>query len=181
CWRRRPADGAGLRRPTGSCWGCFCGARGSTASASGSCGSGTPAASRSCSARGRRKAAIPTRRGKWRSGGGGTPALGKLGKVWQNPVLWREIRTLAYGRRPLLVKLAFGIVLALILYFAVTELNRPGGRPTFAAAYGLVPIAVLSLLLVAAQAATSVTSERDGGALDVLLVTDVSPYEFVFG
>lgn len=108
-------------------------------------------------------------------------APGKARQVWQNPVLWREIRTLAYGRRPLLVKLAFGVVLALILYFAVTELNQPGGRPAFAAAYGLVPVAVLSLLLVAAQAATSVTSERDTGALDVLLVTDISPKEFVFG
>src|SRR5262249_55543142 len=108
-------------------------------------------------------------------------APGKARGVWPNPILWREIRTLAYGRRPLLVKLAFGIVLALILYFAVTELNRPGGRPSFAAAYGLVPVAVLSLLLVSAQAVTSITSERDGGALDVLLVTDVSPYEFVFG
>ncbi|MBA4067347.1 MAG: hypothetical protein C0501_27285 [Isosphaera sp.] len=108
-------------------------------------------------------------------------APGKLREVWQNPVLWREVRTLAYGRRPLLVKLAFGVVLALILYSAVTELNRPGGRPAFAAAYGLVPVAVLSLLLVSAQAATSVTSERDTGALDVLLVTDISPREFVFG
>jgi ABC-type Na+ efflux pump permease subunit len=108
-------------------------------------------------------------------------APGEVRQVWPNPILWREIRTLAYGRRPLLVKFAFGIVLALILYFAVSELNRPGGRPAFAAAYGLVPIAVLSLLLVAAQAVTSVTSERDGGALDVLLVTDVSPKEFVFG
>jgi hypothetical protein len=108
-------------------------------------------------------------------------APGKLRAVWANPVLWREIRTLAYGRRPLLVKFAFGVVLALILYFAVSELNRPGGRPSFAAAYGLVPIGVLSLLLVAAQAATSITSERDTGALDVLLVTDISPKEFVFG
>jgi ABC-type Na+ efflux pump permease subunit len=108
-------------------------------------------------------------------------APGEVRQVWPNPILWREVRTLAYGRRPLLVKFAFGIVLALILYFAVTELNRPGGRAAFAAAYGLVPIAVLSLLLVAAQAVTSVTSERDGGALDVLLVTDVSPKEFVFG
>jgi ABC-type Na+ efflux pump permease subunit len=108
-------------------------------------------------------------------------APGKLRNVWQNPVLWREIATLAYGRRPLLVKLAFGVVLALILYFAVNELNRPGGRPAFAAAYGLVPVAVLSLLLVSAQAATSVTSERDTGALDLLLVTDISPREFVFG
>ncbi|HEY1191828.1 MAG TPA: ABC transporter permease subunit [Gemmata sp.] len=108
-------------------------------------------------------------------------APGEVRQVWANPILWREVRTLAYGRRPLLVKFAFGIVLALILYFAVSELNRPGGRPVFAAAYGLVPVAVLSLLLVAAQAVTSITSERDGGALDVLLVTDVSPKEFVFG
>lgn len=108
-------------------------------------------------------------------------APGKLREVWANPVLWREVRTLAYGRRPLLVKLAYGIVLALIMYFAVTELNRPGGRPSFVAAYGMVPVMVLSLLLVSAQAATSITSERDTGALDVLLVTDISPKEFVFG
>ncbi len=108
-------------------------------------------------------------------------APGAVREVWRNPVLWREIRTLAYGRRPLVVKLAYGVVLALIVYFAVSLLGAPGGRPAFAAAYGLVPVAVLSLLLVAAQAVTSVTSERDGGALDVLLVTDVSPQEFVFG
>jgi hypothetical protein len=60
-------------------------------------------------------------------------------------------------------------------------IHRPGGRPEFAAAYGLVPVTVLCMLLVAAQAVTSITSERDGGALDVLLVTDVSPVEFVFG
>ncbi len=108
-------------------------------------------------------------------------APGGRREVWDNPVLWREIRTLAYGRRPLLVKFAFGLVLALIMYFAITELNQPGGRPAFAAAYGIVPVAVLSLLLVSAQAATSITSERDTGALDVLLVTDISPREFVFG
>jgi hypothetical protein len=108
-------------------------------------------------------------------------APGALRPVWHNPVLWREIRTLAYGRKPLLVKFAFGIVLALILYFAVSELNRAGGRPAFAAAYGLVPVAILSLLLISAQAVTSVTSERDGGCLDIVLVTDISPKEFVFG
>ena len=108
-------------------------------------------------------------------------APGKVRTVWENPVLWRETRTLAYGRRPLMVKLAFGVVLTLILYFAIAELSRPGGRPAFAAAYGLVPLAVLSLLLVSAQAATSVTSERDGGTLDILLVTDISPNEFIFG
>jgi hypothetical protein len=60
-------------------------------------------------------------------------------------------------------------------------MGTPGGRPAYAAAYGLVPVTILSMLLVAAQAVTSITSERDGGSLDVLLVTDVSPTEFVFG
>ncbi len=108
-------------------------------------------------------------------------APGAAREVWANPVLWREIKTLAYGRRPVLIKLAFGIVLAMILYFAVTTLHQPAGRPAFAAAYGLVPLAVVCMLLVASQSVTSITSERDGGALDVLLVTDISPREFVFG
>ncbi|HKA06688.1 MAG TPA: ABC transporter permease subunit [Gemmataceae bacterium] len=108
-------------------------------------------------------------------------APGPVRQVWANPILWREIRTLAYGRRPLLVKVAYGIVIALICYFAVEQLRSPYGRPAFAAAYGLVPAVVLSLLLVSAQAVTSITSERDGRALDLLLVTDISPKEFVFG
>src|SRR5262245_44573984 len=108
-------------------------------------------------------------------------APGAVRQVWANPILWREIRTLAYGRRPLLVKVAYGIVIALICYFAIEQLQSPYGRPAFAAAYGLVPAVVLSLLLVSAQAVTSITSERDGRALDLLLVTDISPKEFVFG
>ena len=108
-------------------------------------------------------------------------APGAVREVWANPILFREIATLAYGRRPLLVKLAFGVVLSLILYFAVSELHRPNGRPSFAAAYGIVPVAILSLLLISAQAVTSITSERDGRCLDLLLVTDLSPREFVFG
>jgi ABC-type transport system involved in multi-copper enzyme maturation permease subunit len=108
-------------------------------------------------------------------------APGIARKVWANPILWREIRTLAYGRRPLLVKIAYAIVVALISYFAYEQLHSGYERPAFAAAYGLVPISILSLLLVSAQAVTSITSERDGGALDLLLVTDISPREFVFG
>ena len=108
-------------------------------------------------------------------------APGQTRAVWKNPILWREICTKAYGNRPLVVKLAFGLVAALILYFAYSSVMKPGGPEAFTAAYGIVPITVLSMLLVAAQAATSITSERDGGALDVLLVTDISPVEFVFG
>jgi ABC-type Na+ efflux pump permease subunit len=37
------------------------------------------------------------------------------------------------------------------------------------------------MVLVNALAVTSVTNERDGQALDLLLVSDLSPGEFVFG
>jgi ABC-type Na+ efflux pump permease subunit len=108
-------------------------------------------------------------------------APGKVRQVGENPILWREIYTRAYGRRPLLVKAAYFIVLAFICYPALLPLFSGGHRPDFVAAYGLIPVAVLSLLLVAAQSVTAITSERDTGALDLLLVTDLTPQEFIFG
>lgn len=110
-------------------------------------------------------------------------APGPAREVWSNPILWREIRTLAYGRRPLLIKLAYFLVVGMIVYYALSGVmdSRNRGSQAFVAATGIVPVTVLSLLLVAAQSATAITSERDGGALDLLLVTDISPKEFVFG
>ena len=48
---------------------------------------------------------------------------------------------------------------------------------------GLIPIglAILSLILINAQGVTALTSERDTGALDLLLVTELSPKEFIYG
>ncbi len=107
-------------------------------------------------------------------------APGAVRQVWENPILWREIATRAYGRRPLLVKFAYAVALVLICYYALAPLF--GGQSfSFAAAYGLLPVGILSLLLVSAQAVTAITSERDTGALDLLLVTDLSPQEFIFG
>ncbi len=111
-------------------------------------------------------------------------APGIARRVGPNPILWREIVTRAYGRRPLMVKAAYFVVLAFIAYYALAPVvaRSEGERlPPFAAAFGMVPVAVLSLLLVAAQAATAITSERDTGALDLLLVTDLTPQEFIFG
>jgi ABC-type Na+ efflux pump permease subunit len=107
-------------------------------------------------------------------------APGQVRPVWKNPILWREVATRAYGRRPFLIKIAYFLVLALICYYAYAS-TAVSGRVAFVAAYGLVPASVLTLLLVAAQAATSITSERDGGALDLLLATDLTPQEFIFG
>ncbi len=105
---------------------------------------------------------------------------GKPRSVFGNPILWRETHTRAYGRRPLLIQGGYLVVLALIIYGAAAPLVM-GEKFPFAAAYGLVPVAVLSLLLVTAQAVTAITSEKDLGALDLLLVTDLTAPEFVFG
>ncbi len=115
-------------------------------------------------------------------------APGAVREVVGNPILWREIATRAYGRRPILVKIAYLFVLALICYRVLLPLTGPAQRELFTdeergqlAAIGLLSVGVLSLLLVTAQATTAITSERDTGALDLLLVTDLSAQEFIFG
>jgi ABC-type Na+ efflux pump permease subunit len=108
-------------------------------------------------------------------------APGAVRQVWANPILWREVCTRAYGRWPLLVKAAYYLVLGLICYYALSAALTPEQRSSFSAAVGLVPVAVLSLLLVSAQAVTAITTERDTGALDLLLVTDLTPQEFIYG
>jgi hypothetical protein len=108
-------------------------------------------------------------------------APGEIRAVWENPIVWREIRTRAYGTRPFLVKAAYFLVLALIGYFALAPVVGGANRTAYMAANGIVPIGILSLLLVSAQAVTAITSERDIGALDLLLVTDITPQEFIFG
>lgn len=111
-----------------------------------------------------------------------TPAASRrIRHVWRNPILWREIATRAYGQRPVLVKSAYAVVLGLICYFALGSMWSLEHRPPFAAAWGLVPVGILSLLLLGAQAVTAITSERDLGALDLLLITDLTPREFIFG
>jgi ABC-type transport system involved in multi-copper enzyme maturation permease subunit len=108
-------------------------------------------------------------------------APGTLRPVWANPILWREVATRAYGRRPFLVKAAYFVVLALVCYYALAPLWTGGENFGTTAILGLVMTGVLSLLLVSAQAVTAITSERDTGALDLLLVTDLTPKEFIFG
>ncbi|MGL6197232.1 MAG: ABC transporter permease subunit [Thermoguttaceae bacterium] len=106
---------------------------------------------------------------------------GRIRHCWDNPVLWREICTRAYGKKKWIIRLAyllfFGVcVLALnsILKANISvSIDQLGGP--------LVPLFLLSLFLVNAQAVTSLTSERDGGTLDLLLVSDITPKEFVYG
>lgn len=104
--------------------------------------------------------------------------------IWSNPIVWREICTKAYGRRVIFIKLAY---LTLFLFIAayVQDAKQTGTGPVMGmiAPYGagFVALGFVSLLLVNAQAVTALTTERDAKTLELLLVTDISAREFIFG
>ncbi len=108
-----------------------------------------------------------------------TRQAGPYRKPWTNPILWRELMTRAYGTKPLIIKGAYvlAFVLGLAFFYSNPNIESDPWRP----AKVLIPIAVLSLLLINAQGVTSLTSERDTGALDLLLVTELSPQQFIYG
>ncbi|MEX0979333.1 MAG: hypothetical protein WDZ48_10795, partial [Pirellulales bacterium] len=108
-------------------------------------------------------------------------AGGKTRGVWDNPIIWREIATWAYGRRVLAIRVGYLLLAGLAAAVLYAALHGEEGLDTATGALVLVPLFVLSLVLVNAQAVTSVTTERDLHALDLLLVTDLTPKEFVFG
>lgn len=110
-------------------------------------------------------------------------------RVWNNPVLWREIRTWAYGRKVLLIRMAY-LGIALLVGMGLLQSIESGVAlqstsfqeelvPT--AVSIVAPFLVLSLIIINALAVNSITNERDAGALDLLLVTEISPLNFLFG
>jgi ABC-type transport system involved in multi-copper enzyme maturation permease subunit len=110
---------------------------------------------------------------------------GRVREVWDNPILWREICTWAYGKKVLLVRLAYLAVFAATTW--ATWIALQSAEPTAygatlsTAAQAVIPLIVLGLVLINALAVTSITNERDAKALDLLLVTDLTPKEIVFG
>lgn len=108
-------------------------------------------------------------------------------RVWDNPILWREICTWAYGKKIIVVRIAYLVIFTLCSLALLTALENTD--PFYRASAGvvsetarpLVPLMVLGLILVNALAVTSLTNERDLRTLDLLLVTDLTPKEIIFG
>lgn len=124
-------------------------------------------------------------RGASRSSAGAETAVAGRGlrrtrTVWDNPTLWREIATWAYGRRVLLIRLVYTAVGVAALW-SIRQAAATRDVPVADLTTSVLLPAVLGLLLINMQAVTAVTSERDARALDLLLVTDLTPKEFVFG
>jgi ABC-type transport system involved in multi-copper enzyme maturation permease subunit len=110
-------------------------------------------------------------------------AGGKVRNVWDNPVLWREVRTWAYGKRILVIRLAYWAVFIACTFVLVAQLaaNTTTDAAIPSTAAPIITLLVVGLILLNALAVTSLTNERDSRALDLLLVTDLSPKEIVFG
>ncbi|HYO26591.1 MAG TPA: hypothetical protein VEQ85_16740 [Lacipirellulaceae bacterium] len=112
-------------------------------------------------------------------------APGRVRQVWDNPILWREICTWAYGRKVLLVRAAYLAVFAACAAAAydafAADRTSPAAGGMAPGVQSMVPLLALGLVLVNALAVTSITSERDAKALDLLLVTDLTPKEIIFG
>ncbi len=104
--------------------------------------------------------------------------------VWDNPVLWREVCTWAHGKKVVVVRGIYLVLVALVAV-AVSQIQTVSDGSATAGVSALaklmVPLFLLSLVMLNALAVTSVTTERDGRSLDLLLATDLSPREFVFG
>jgi len=117
------------------------------------------------------------------------PSIGgtRTRQVWDNPVLWREVCTRAYGRKMLLIRLVYWVLFALaaVILYRMLAAGGPmalaGGAAAPVPLFLLFLLFLLSLILVNTQAVASLTSERDSRALDLLLVSDLSPKEFVYG
>ncbi|MBS0208441.1 MAG: hypothetical protein JSS27_05750 [Planctomycetes bacterium] len=112
---------------------------------------------------------------------GASNAPARSRSIGAAPILWRETRTWAYGRKVVLVRLAYLILFGLV-FAAVRQVPALGGEAIVVQlTLALAPLAVISLLWINAQAVMSMTSERDGETIDLLLVTDLTGRELIVG
>ncbi|GIW93827.1 MAG: hypothetical protein KatS3mg110_1868 [Pirellulaceae bacterium] len=108
-------------------------------------------------------------------------------EVWDNPVLWREVCTWAYGRKVVIIRIVYCLLFAAVIVAlramtsdeALTKSAWAGLVPRTALV--LAPFFLISLVVRNALAVTAITNERDGQSLDLLLATDLTPQEFVLG
>lgn len=113
----------------------------------------------------------------------------KTRNVWSNPILWRETCTWAYGKKIVFIRAVYWL-LAIAVFLSLYSMVNSGLATRTTVDEGIqlhvttrpyAPFFLLSIVMLNALAVTSITTERDGKALDLLRVSDISPKEFLFG
>jgi len=103
-------------------------------------------------------------------------------EIWSLPVIWREMRTRAYGRKIFVIKLAYLLMAGLVGMSIVENASAEKVLGMISASgFAFTGLSLLGLMLINAQAVTALTSERDGKTLELFLMTDVTAKEFIFG
>ncbi|MFK7735710.1 MAG: hypothetical protein AB8B50_06775 [Pirellulaceae bacterium] len=110
-------------------------------------------------------------------------------KMWNNPVLWREMCTWAYGRKLLLIRLGYFALFAAAVAGVYWSINsgialrqsRLADELIPVTARILIPFFAVSFVMINALGVNSITNERDGQALDLLLATQITPPQFLIG
>jgi ABC-type Na+ efflux pump permease subunit len=110
-------------------------------------------------------------------------------EVWMNPILWREIRTWAYGRKIVWIRLAY-LVLSTVVFIGVLGVDQSNSEASLLGNSGAILrpamawsafFMVASLAILNALAVNSITDERDGQSLELLLVSELTPWSFLSG
>ena len=109
------------------------------------------------------------------------PGKKTVRQVWSNPILWREMCTQGYGRRMLVIRMGYLLVFAAVAWLIHALLEAGALSASGLGGLAIAALFLVSLVLVNTQAVSSLISERDGRTLDLLLVTDITPKEFVYG
>jgi len=108
--------------------------------------------------------------------------------VWDNPVAWREVKTIAVHRRMRIARI-MALVLLVILstpvwMVALIDLYHGGSSlSTDIDTYNIVVVvtAVITWVLMALQGSMSFAFERDRNTLDALLTTPLTGREIILG
>ena len=109
------------------------------------------------------------------------PGKNTVRQVWSNPILWREMCTRGYGRRMVVIRVGYLLVFGAVAWLVHALLQAGALSASGIGGLAITALFLVSLVLVNTQAVSSLISERDSRTLDLLLVTDVTPKEFVYG
>lgn len=113
-----------------------------------------------------------------------TVSRSKVRDIWERPILWREMMTRAYGRKMIIIKAVYLLIAAAAGVMLVTS-----GTQAESLILGMISpqgfifvmMSLLSMMLINAQSVTSITTERDTQTLELLLVTDITAKDFIYG
>jgi len=109
-------------------------------------------------------------------------------RVWDNPVAWREVKTIAVHRRMRMARILALLLLIVLsapvwVFYLADLIAASSPMPSDSSAVEIVipGTAVIAWLLMALQGSMSFAFERDRNTLDALLTTPLTGLQIIWG